>query len=137
LDAVKKAIDDGLDVKVIVRDLPDTRTQLEALQEFGIDLEHVRVLRSTHTKGVIVDSSVVMVGSHNWSNDGVVYNRDASLILVDAAIAQFYEQICLFDWDRAKHNMSFETAMPIVVGGNESAPVGHRVVRWHDVYDGD
>ena len=136
LDAIKRAIRDRVDVRIIVRDLPDTRTQLEALQQYGIDLSHVKVLRNTHTKGVIVDSSVVMVGSHNWSNDGVLYNRDASLIFYDADIAKFYEDVFLYDWSRAKQQMSFEMAMPVVVGAQESAPLGYETVRWTDVYDG-
>src|SRR5262249_43803764 len=101
LDAIVHAIRDQVDVRIIVRDLPDTRTQLEALHEYGVSLDHVKVLKATHTKGVIVDSSVVMVGSHNWSNDGVLYNRDASLIFYDAGIAKFYEEVFLYDWTRA------------------------------------
>jgi PLD-like domain len=137
LDALKAAIDDEVDVRIIVRDLPDTRTQLEALQDFGFEMSHVRVLPATHTKGVIVDSSVVMIGSHNWSNDGVLYNRDASLVFYDAEIAKFYQRVFLYDWSRAKQELSFESAMPIVVGsGAESALAGSRRVRWSDVYDG-
>jgi len=136
LDAIKGAMHDGVDVKIIVRDLPDVRAQLEALQDYGFDMRCVKTLRNTHTKGVIVDSSVVMVGSHNWSNDGVLYNRDASLILYDARAAKFYEDIFLYDWTRARHRMTYETAMPVIADAEEGAPAGHTTVRWADVYDG-
>ena len=137
LNAIKKRIAEGVDVRIIVRDLPDVRTQLEALQDFGFAMSQVKVLRSTHTKGVIVDSSVVMIGSHNWSNDGVLYNRDASLIFFDEDIARYYEQIFLYDWSRARQQLHFEEAMPVIVGDSESAPIGHDVVPWHWIYDED
>jgi hypothetical protein len=136
LDAIKDAIADGVDVRIIVRDLPDTRAQLEALQEDGFDMRSFKTLPNTHTKGVIVDSSVVMVGSHNWSNDGVVYNRDASLVFHDAGIAKFYEEVFLYDWSRARHKLRFDEAMPVVIGSEEAAPADHRVVGWADLYDG-
>jgi hypothetical protein len=136
LNAVKKCIQDGVEVRIIVRDLPDVRQQLEALQQFGIPLDHVKVLKGTHTKGIVVDSSVVSIGSHNWSNDGVVYNRDASLIVYDEKIAKFFEQVFLFDWSRARQQLGFESAMPLVSTGAESAPAGYRETAWSEVYDG-
>jgi phosphatidylserine/phosphatidylglycerophosphate/cardiolipin synthase-like enzyme len=119
-----------------VRDLPDVRAQLEALQTFGISLDNVRVLPNTHTKGIVVDSAVVSVGSHNWSSDGVLYNRDASMIVYDADVAKYYEDIFLYDWTRARQRLEFESAMPIVASESETTPVGYRAVPWTAIYDG-
>jgi phosphatidylserine/phosphatidylglycerophosphate/cardiolipin synthase-like enzyme len=47
-----------------------------------------------------VDERAVMCGSHNWSNDGTLDNRDASLIFHDPEIAAYYQTIFLHDWDR-------------------------------------
>jgi hypothetical protein len=136
LDAVRKCIDEGVEVRIIVRDLPDTRQQLEALRDAGFDLATVRVLSGTHTKGIVVDSSVVMVGSHNWSSDGVVYNRDASLIFYDADIAKYYEELFIYDWSRARQQLHFESAMPIIAGsGAEAAAVGHVAMPWNAIYE--
>jgi len=38
-------------------------------------------------------------GSHNWSNDGAVTNRDASLIFYDAEVAKYFEKIYDYDWE--------------------------------------
>jgi phosphatidylserine/phosphatidylglycerophosphate/cardiolipin synthase-like enzyme len=47
-----------------------------------------------------VDSEAVLVGSHNWTNQGVTANRDASLIFRHPEIARYYERVFLFDWER-------------------------------------
>jgi phosphatidylserine/phosphatidylglycerophosphate/cardiolipin synthase-like enzyme len=47
---------------------------------------------------MIVDSSVVVVGGQNWSPQGVAQNRDASLIIHNAAAAKYWEQIFNHDW---------------------------------------
>jgi phosphatidylserine/phosphatidylglycerophosphate/cardiolipin synthase-like enzyme len=67
--------------------------------KFGFNPECIRVQQGCHTKGVVVDSEAVLVGSHNWTNHGVTANRDASLIFRHPEIARYYEAIFLFDWD--------------------------------------
>jgi len=71
---------------------------LEKLQATGIDLGDVRIQNGVHNKGIVVDSQIVMLGSQNWSGDGVLRNRDASLIIDDREAAAYYEQIFLHDW---------------------------------------
>ena len=79
IDALKKKVNDaGFDVRIILRDLPKTRDMLEALESEGFDMKRIRIQKSTHTKGIIVDDEAVVVGSHNWSSYGTTLNRDAS-----------------------------------------------------------
>jgi hypothetical protein len=138
LRAVRDKRRDGVDVRIIVRDLPDTRTQLEDLQRFGFDLSCVRVLAGCHTKGMVADSARVIVGSHNWSNDGVLYNRDASLRIDEPRIAQYFEKVFLFDWDhRARQRLGFDEAgrMPTIGFPEEVAPAGLRRMAWTSMYE--
>jgi phosphatidylserine/phosphatidylglycerophosphate/cardiolipin synthase-like enzyme len=100
VDAVNDKARAGLDVRVILRDIIGSRDMLEALKAYGFDMQRVRMQRNTHTKGIIVDSKAVLIGSHNWSNDGTLYNRDASLIFFDPEIARYFEKIFLHDWER-------------------------------------
>lgn len=74
---------------------------IEELQRRGLDIASVRRMPKTHTKGMIVDGAKVLVGSHNWSSEGVTLNRDASLIFDDREIAQYFTQAFDLDWDRA------------------------------------
>ena len=93
----------GVDVRMIFRVMPidedAARATKEALVKFGFKKKKITVLEGCHTKGVIVDSKVVIVGSHNWTNQGTIANRDASLIIHHEEIAKFYEDIFLFDWE--------------------------------------
>src|SRR5262249_9339469 len=90
----------GVDVRIILRsDTPVEARHIEFMKTHGIDMSKVRWRRRTHTKGIIVDSSRVLLGSHNWSYDGVALNRDASLVFYDAEIAQYLERVFIYDWE--------------------------------------
>lgn len=115
--------EEGLDVRIIFRPFQDIRTDLEALQDYGFDMGKVRLDAKCHTKGIIVDSQAVLLGSHNWTNAGTSYNRDASLIFHDREIAEFYEQIFLYDWSRARRARIDESVpAPLIARPEEAVP---------------
>ncbi|CAA9448159.1 Serine protease, subtilase family [uncultured Rubrobacteraceae bacterium] len=92
----------GVEVRVILRlidfGLTDLRKNLEALKECGFDMGGFRVQRNCHTKGIVVDRKRVLLGSQNWSNDGVSVNRDASLLFDDEELAGYFAEIFEHDW---------------------------------------
>lgn len=90
----------GVSVRVIFRLLmkADARKNLEALQDFGFDMSAIRVQRNCHTKGVVVDRQRVLIGSQNWSEQGVSLNRDASLLFEDEKLAHYFADIFEHDW---------------------------------------
>lgn len=102
-EAIKERQKAGLDVRMIFRvdrrDEEEARKIKERLVKFGLKAGSIRVQERCHTKGIIVDSKVVLLGSHNWTNQGAIANRDASLIFRHSDVARYYEQIFLFDWD--------------------------------------
>lgn len=115
-EAIKSKIDEELDVRIILRDLGDTRKMLEELQDFGIAGKYVKLQSACHNKGILVDSKRVLLGSHNYSGAGVTTNRDASLIIDDAEVTEYYETIFVYDWENRAHKISSgERAMPVVV----------------------
>jgi PLD-like domain len=97
--AVAKKINEGLDVRLIMSQY-ETADKLELLQGAGIDLSHVRIQANVHNKGIVVDSQVVAVGSQNWSGDGVLRNRDATLIIYNEDAAKYWQEIFIHDWTR-------------------------------------
>jgi hypothetical protein len=113
--------DRGLDVRIIFRDIFLTRKKLESIKARGFNMDRVRVQANCHTKGLIVDSESVLIGSHNWTNQGVQANRDASLLIRRPEIAQYYERIFLHDWDRVARSTIDEEAMPVpfAAGGTD------------------
>jgi hypothetical protein len=87
------------DVRIIIRGDFNPRPVLEKLKDFGFDMSKVRAQKKCHTKGIVVDSDRVVLGSHNWTNQGALVNRDASLIFFDPEIAEYYERAFEFDWE--------------------------------------
>lgn len=101
----------GVDVKIIFRrDTDSVRENLENLVKFGFDAKYLKVQDKCHTKGIIVDGSKVLVGSHNWSNAGVSLNRDASILFDDVEITEYFRNIFLHDWKNlARQNIRTRT----------------------------
>jgi phosphatidylserine/phosphatidylglycerophosphate/cardiolipin synthase-like enzyme len=130
---MKKKIDDGLEVRIICRDMMKQES-LDVLIALDFPREVFRFQTACHNKTIIVDGKVVMFGSHNWSNEGVKTNRDASLIFDDAEIAEYLAQVYDYDWNRlaTAHPMK---ARPRVADDGEDAPAGFKRVSFSAVFD--
>jgi phosphatidylserine/phosphatidylglycerophosphate/cardiolipin synthase-like enzyme len=97
----------GVDVRIILRDArefgasngPQQQKLLERLKDFGFNTDLIKVQRKCHNKGIIVDAKEVMLGSHNLTNQGSLFNRDASLLVRDVEVAAYFEKVFLFDWE--------------------------------------
>lgn len=58
------------------------------LKEHGVEVKLDNDTETDHYKLVIIDKKVVYVGSHNWSESGLYYNREVSIRAVDEGIAR-------------------------------------------------
>ena len=124
LEALRDKQRAGLDVRIVFRRFPSLRDDLTRLKDFGFatDQSLMRAQTNCHTKGMIVDSRAVLVGSHNWSNAGTLFNRDASLIFHDLEIAAYFEDLFRFDWERAGPSPVTETIPAIAVVDADETP---------------
>jgi phosphatidylserine/phosphatidylglycerophosphate/cardiolipin synthase-like enzyme len=105
--------DPALDVRIIIRNIGDIRKTLESIKVAGFDMARVKVQVDCHTKGIVIDSETVLLGSHNWTDQGVQVNRDASLLIRRPEIARYYERVFLHDWERLARFRIDESAMPV------------------------
>jgi hypothetical protein len=133
IGALKDQIDKGLDVRIICRDMMKQES-LDILVALGFPAEAFRFQPACHNKCVIVDGSVVMFGSHNWSNEGVKTNRDASLIFYDAEIAKYLAQVYDYDWKRLATAHPTKSR-PRVAKPGEETPEGFARVAFSEVFD--
>jgi len=119
----KYSKDQNLDVRFIFRNIGPIRKKLESLQAAGFNMSRIRTQAGCHTKGIIVDSETILLGSHNVTNQGVQANRDASLLIRHAGIAQYYEKVFLHDWEKLSKPTIREESVPVPVSvdGNEAA----------------
>lgn len=139
LDALVRAVlakqRAGVKVQIIFRVLfaSKARKVLEELKDFGFDMDSFRVQKGCHTKGIIVDRKRVLLGSQNWSNDGVSVNRDASLLFDDEPLAKYFAEIFDYDWNNlAKQDIGSES-MPIEwASAADRTPDGIVRLTWKD-----
>src|SRR5262249_26963378 len=90
----------GVEVKIIVRGEFDAEKTVERLKKRGFDTNRIRLQDRCHTKGIVVDRKVGARGSQNWTTQGTLVNRAASLFFFDQEIAEYYRKAFLFDWDK-------------------------------------
>jgi V8-like Glu-specific endopeptidase len=143
--ALKDKQEAGLDVRIIFRDArefsqangPKQQKLLERLKDFGFDTDLIRVQMRCHTKAIIVDppdadhpdSGEVLFGSHNLTNAGALFNRDASLLVRDAKVTEYFEKAFLFDWEVLATQEADELVGGVrVARRGEETPAGYRRV---------
>ena len=107
----------------------------------GVDIAgRLRQIDNHHTKGMVVDGARVLIGSHNWSGEGVTLNRDASLIIHDDEVAGYYAEAFAVDWDRARPispKKSVKAESVILPAAGATPPAGYRRVSLSELVSGD
>lgn len=102
--------------------------------KWGFDPSKIKIQRRVHNKGIIVDGQIVVVGSHNWSGDGTLRNRDASLIIHNSQIAGYYQSLFLNDWESLARTDVQEHLTPLIIMPGDSTPAGMVRIPWNDFY---
>ncbi len=141
-NAILKKQEEGLDVRIIFRDPREfsavkgqltLEKQLTRLKKFGLNTDNMKVQRCCHTKAIIIDSSLegkgeVLFGSHNLTTSGALYNRDASLLVRDTEVAQYFQQIFNFDWEVLASQTIEESVDITVAQPGVETPSGYKKV---------
>lgn len=73
-----------------IRALVNSATILGPLSEVGIDAKKIKTGSLMHSKLLIIDHSIVVIGSHNISNNAFCSNLETSMSLEDEATAKTY-----------------------------------------------
>jgi phosphatidylserine/phosphatidylglycerophosphate/cardiolipin synthase-like enzyme len=104
LQTIADRVKAGVDVRLI-EDQTNGEKWAEKMKDSGVDLTaniRLQPSPSVHNKGFVIDSSIVVVSSQNFSPAGVHDNRDAGVIIESPEIAQYFEPVFLSDWNRLK-----------------------------------
>lgn len=125
----------GFDARIIIGNREARQWVRIMEREWDFDSSKIRVQLRVHNKGIIVDGKIVVVGSHNWSGDGTLRNRDASLIIHNSQIAQYYQKIFLNDWKFLAASDIQEDFTPAIAMAGEPTPPGMVRIPWSDYYD--
>ena len=126
--------DPDIDARIIVRGDFSPHDIITALAKAGFDMSRVKLQKGCHTKGILVDGEVTVVGSHNWTGQGTTQNRDASLIIPSAEVTEYYEKLFIHDWEkRTMNQLPADAEMARLAFPGEPTPPGMVRVSWRDV----
>ena len=107
LEAIRERQQAGLDVRVIFRSgFGKERDVLRQMKDFGLkaDAQHVRYFDTCHTKGMVIDRNIAILGSQNLTAAGTGPNRDASLVIWDARANTYFAELFEYDWQQVAEN---------------------------------
>ena len=128
---IAKAVRDrqrrGLDVRVIFRSgFGKERDTVRQMKAFGLkaDADHVRYFDKCHTKGIVIDDNIAVLGSQNITAAGVGPNRDASLVIWNKDANAYFAEVFQYDWQNAQNRVrSDERMIPVrLVHARDEAP---------------
>ena len=71
----------GVDVKIIVDQFLTDDRAVELLYKTGVDIKYDSTSRTTHSKLIIIDEKIVIIGSTNWSYYSLTKNRESNIAL--------------------------------------------------------
>ena len=102
VDALENASARGVDVRIILEKRVSGGTNMEAYDELsaaGIRVQWAPFsFKLVHSKLIIIDGQIAVVGSHNLSNSALTDNREISVLLQGGIVS---ELVKLFerDWE--------------------------------------
>jgi len=82
----------GVDVKIVTDEYLTDHETFNYLKSNGLDIKFDSPNRTTHSKIIIIDGKVVVVGSTNWSYYAIDKNREVNVIIYSEHVAQQFEK---------------------------------------------
>jgi len=86
----------GIDVKVVIEYrtyygyMSDNLEAYNYLSSSGVSVKLDQETDTDHLKLVVIDGKIVYVGSHNWSESALYYNRETSVKIVSEEVARHF-----------------------------------------------
>ena len=97
-----KAKNRGVDIKIIADALNAStkHSKHKELRSSGIHVKAENYAGKMHSKSIIIDDEVVVIGSMNFSNSGEKRNDENIIILKDSKAAKFYKNFFIYQWNK-------------------------------------
>ena len=86
-----KAKERGVDVKIVVDQFSRENNAYHKLDEAGISWKFDSNKTTTHSKLIIVDGKIVLIGSTNLSYYGLEKNNEANVLIIDENTGRYFE----------------------------------------------
>lgn len=102
VDALERAKSRGVKTRIIVERSTISGSNSEIFNELAAKGFNVRyaskAYKLTHSKIMIIDGKSVLVGSHNFSNSALYFNREASVIIKNHQTVSEFIDAFETDW---------------------------------------
>jgi phosphatidylserine/phosphatidylglycerophosphate/cardiolipin synthase-like enzyme len=93
---LSQAVRRGVKVKIILENTGNRDQKLDeqshrtknTLEEKGVKVYLDSPRRTTHTKLIVIDQKIVLLGSHNLTSAALKYNNEVSILLENPALAK-------------------------------------------------
>jgi phosphatidylserine/phosphatidylglycerophosphate/cardiolipin synthase-like enzyme len=89
----------GVDVKIIADEYLTEKEAVNYLGNNGIGIKYDSESRTTHSKLLIIDGKIVIIGSTNWSYYAIDKNREANVVIYSTEAAQRFEKYFEDVWE--------------------------------------
>lgn len=86
------AAERGVDVRIVADEFQTTEATVEYLKSKGLDIKFDKTSQTTHSKLIIVDGEIVIVGSTNWSYYATEKNHESNVIIKSEDVAREFEE---------------------------------------------
>jgi phosphatidylserine/phosphatidylglycerophosphate/cardiolipin synthase-like enzyme len=101
IEALKRAEDRGVEVRIILD--PSRRYNLKYIDELkreGVDIKWYPVNKPSlmHRKLAVFDKEKVLLGSANWSRNGLTNNKEIDILIDDSPAVKKIADIFSNDW---------------------------------------
>jgi len=91
LSDLEQAAKRGVDVRIITDEYLTEKPVVRILQESGIGIKFDSGEITTHSKLIIIDSKIVIVGSTNWGYHSIEKNHEANVIIRSSSLSRQFE----------------------------------------------
>ncbi|MCD6563671.1 MAG: hypothetical protein J7K23_07165 [Thermoproteales archaeon] len=96
----------GIEIKILVDDKTNTsyRQTIKYLKNHGIEIKlDPRKDITTHVKILIIDSTWIIIGSHNWTESALWHNNEYSVLIENQYYAKKMEQYFYNLWKNGRN----------------------------------
>ncbi|MFQ5956972.1 MAG: phospholipase D-like domain-containing protein [Candidatus Brocadiales bacterium] len=85
----------GVEVRIILEDNPERNNKYayNFLKDGGVAVAYDTDQITTHSRFLVIDDEVTVVGSHNWTFGGQRMNREASVLIKSKKVAKAFRKV--------------------------------------------
>ncbi len=95
------AADRGVEVKIVTDQFYTNDAAVQFLKQNGVNIKYDSSKITTHSKLIIIDGEIVMIGSTNWSYYSIDKNHESNVLIRSKELAEEFESYFMEIWNES------------------------------------